>query len=645
MFNATNREKSFMSLKVFGLTIVSILVLAIAGMSQDLPPTNAQMQTIPSGSYVIAMDNTKQNIGANFNLKAYGLVNHLLQNGIPVLWAIKSGKTKDTNDFTVNAKRIKPTAISTASLGFAGGPFIVRQENAAAALPLITAFGNNVAVYETTASASIDIRYTLTHKPLIAVGLANGSNSDIHKRVFNDAGIPDYIDYDDSTVNATSCVTLIAQPHVDAANGDPHVANYRQFSLSGGNVFYQCKAIETYENDLVNGLFQTTAGWTLANSSSTNLNYPNPDMPLSQFIGGIDGDQSGYETDFVLGGGSSLQNGTFASAQNRFGAQAYIATTSKVFYGGPGGMIFELGGHDYRGSGTASTNIEDLNAQRMLLNAVFVPPTRPFGCGLDTPTIYGYKSAQMTTDVDSDGAINPGDTITWTINYVNVGAVTVNSFQINDTLPAGMTYVGPLTVTFGGGATASANVGYAGTGGLLAAGAVLPPNGRITVQVKATISLSYIPPGTLNNQTGATGTELSSTVINSDNIDATTIGTQGTFPPPPAGSVPQTQNSSIDPTSVPVVAVPTAANASYSGRIVTVGGAGIRGAVVTLYNTSTMQTHSATSNTFGDFTIQDLPIGDFYILSITHRRYWFPISNTGFVVTDDVVGDKIIGMN
>ncbi len=645
MFSAAHRESFSLSPKNLALTIAAILFLTMAGFSQDLPPTNPQMQTIPSGSYVIAMDNTKQNIGANFNLKAYGLVNRLLQNGIPVLWAIKSGKAKDANDFTVNAKRILPTAIATSRLGFAGGPFIIRQENAAAALPFITAFANNVAVYETTSSASIDIRYTLTHKPLIAVGLANGSNADIHKRVFIDAGIPDYIDYDDATVNANSCVTLIAQPHVDAANGDPHVANYRQFSLSGGNVFYQCKAIETYENDLVNGLFQTTAGWQLANTSSTNLNYPNPDMPLSQFVGVIDGAQSGYETDFLLAGGSSLQNGAFPSVRNATGSQAYIATTSKVFYGGPGGMIFELGGHDYRGSGSASTNIGDLNAERMLLNAVFVPPTRPFGCGLDTPTVYGYKSAQMTTDVGSDGNINPGDTITWTINYVNVGAVTVNNFQINDTLPAAMNYVGPLTVSVGGGATAAANGSYAGTGGLLAANAILPPNGRITVQVKATISLSFIAPGTLNNQTGATGTELSSTVINSDNIDASTIGTQGTFPPPPAGSVPQTQTPSIDPTAVPVIAAPTAANASYSGRVTTVGGLGIRGAVVTLYNTSTMQTYSATSSSFGDFMINDLPIGDFYIISVAHRRYWFPINNTGFVLSDDVVGDKIIALN
>ena len=117
----------------------------------ELPPPGANMELIPAGSLIIAMDNDKQNIGAVFNLNAYGLANHLLWEGVRVKWAIRAGKSKDGIDFSVMAQRILPTASAPAALDFRGGPFIVHADFAAYALSRITAFGNNVAVYETTA--------------------------------------------------------------------------------------------------------------------------------------------------------------------------------------------------------------------------------------------------------------------------------------------------------------------------------------------------------------------------------------------------------------------------------------------------------------------------------------------------------------
>src|SRR6185436_7131691 len=82
------------------LLVLCAVVRVFSQASKDLPGPTANPTSIPTGSLVIAMDNTNQAIGAAFNLKAYGLVNNLLQNGIPVMWAIKAGKAKDATDFT-----------------------------------------------------------------------------------------------------------------------------------------------------------------------------------------------------------------------------------------------------------------------------------------------------------------------------------------------------------------------------------------------------------------------------------------------------------------------------------------------------------------------------------------------------------------
>src|SRR6476620_3280363 len=93
------------------LTIfVSCFVVLANAQNTDLPLPDANLQTLPNGSYVIAMDNTLQlNASADFNLKAYGLVVYLLNNNIRVKWSIRAGKAKDAIDFTAAAEQLKPT--------------------------------------------------------------------------------------------------------------------------------------------------------------------------------------------------------------------------------------------------------------------------------------------------------------------------------------------------------------------------------------------------------------------------------------------------------------------------------------------------------------------------------------------------------
>ena len=97
-------------------------------VGDDLPGPSAHLETVPAGSLVIPMDNTLQAIVSPFNLRAYGLVNDLLQRGIPVKWAIRAGKVKDATDFTATAARVAPTVVAAASLNFSGGPFLVHRD-------------------------------------------------------------------------------------------------------------------------------------------------------------------------------------------------------------------------------------------------------------------------------------------------------------------------------------------------------------------------------------------------------------------------------------------------------------------------------------------------------------------------------------
>lgn len=171
--------------------------------------------------------------------------------------------------------------------------------------------------------------------------------------------------------------------------------------------------------------------------------------------------------------------------------------------------------------------------------------------------VNGYKSVKLTTDADSNGVISPGDTLTWTLSYKNTATTTSTSFQSNDPLPAGVTITatGAQSVSVSGsGTSASANSSYTGAASgtvsnLLAAGATLGNSGVITINIPTTVNSGFS--GSLSNQANATGSTISSSGVNSDNVDDTTAGLPSGVTVP-SGSVAQTQGSGIDPTTATV---------------------------------------------------------------------------------------------
>jgi len=380
-----SRVSKILSVKCYGLRplcTVLLLTLSIPMPARaELPPPTANMELIPSGSLIIAMDNDKQNIGAVFNLKAYGLANHLLWENVPLRWAIRAGKAKDGIDFTVEAQRILPTAIAPATLDFRGGPFIVHRDRAADALPRITAFGNNVAVYETTEDVMVDVRFTLDQKKKVAV-LDDGGNALIHTDMLDEAGFVPGLQYAVVpattlvTVNANACFTMVSEPHWETTSNDMETEAVRDFAAAGGNFLAQCSAIESYENNTTHGLFQTTLGIVENNLTNASHIYPNPDLAYSQFQGALF-DDSGTVSDYELAAGSVFQNGAHSHAHNATDPNLYIATVSKLA-AGDGSNVMYLGGHNYDG-----IDLGNMNGKRIYLNAAMMPSDRPSSCGFD----------------------------------------------------------------------------------------------------------------------------------------------------------------------------------------------------------------------------------------------------------------------
>ncbi len=168
------------------------LLLASISLLGALPARAGTPTAFGAGSIIVPMDVAYQNYGM---FKAYGLVYKLLQSGIPVHWAIGSGKTFGGADFqatTVNHYNAAQTIGSPYT--YTGGPFIIASTDVAAADPIITAWRNAnganpaLAIHEATAPFTANVDIVLRRAPRIAL---ESINAGIAIPYFNAAGIPD----------------------------------------------------------------------------------------------------------------------------------------------------------------------------------------------------------------------------------------------------------------------------------------------------------------------------------------------------------------------------------------------------------------------------------------------------------------------
>ena len=326
----------------------------------------SQLESIPVGSYVIAMDDALQPDGNSFNLKAYGLIVRLLHADIPLKWAINSAKVKDGLDFSVAASRIKPTTQTSQSRAFRGGPIIIAPGYESQALTVINAFNNGVYVYETTAAVDdVEIYSDLTHKPKAAV-FNDGGKSKIHTDIYKDAGLSSVTHYNAvansaTIINAASCYTFASEPHSDHNDTDKK-NNVELFLKSGGNFLAQCHGVESYTR------LGLLANFVDKNDEGAET-YSNFSEPFAQFIGLLP-DEGGSVKDFELLNEPLSGKSIIARPNNHH--VAYVGKITGVTTTN-GGYVHYLGGHEH----------DHINGQRLLLNALLTPADRPTDCNLN----------------------------------------------------------------------------------------------------------------------------------------------------------------------------------------------------------------------------------------------------------------------
>lgn len=361
----------------------------------DLPPAQATLVLAPAGTLVLAMDNANQSSGGAFNLKAYGLAVHLLNNKVPLRWVIRSGKAKDEADFAAPATQVVPRAAGAvvAARSFRAGPLLVLPRDTAGVRALAAAFNaaqsTTVRVYALQSATTVDVRYVLNQRPVAAI-LNDGGNAAIHQRYMRLAGIsgndnvaalrPQDNYATQVAVNLdsqTDCFTFASEPH-STNTADGVVEAIGRFVARGGNFLAECEAVVTYEN-YANGRFQTTGGVVDADvRDNAARRYPAPDQPFSQFEGEFKASVlGGSVTNWRLASGSTFQRGGHPHDALASTSDEVMEASVADQYSGRGGLVFYLGGHQYSG-----TTESDLNGQRLYLNAFLTPATTYQSCNV-----------------------------------------------------------------------------------------------------------------------------------------------------------------------------------------------------------------------------------------------------------------------
>lgn len=498
--------------------------LAAVGLALWLGATAAPCATtaFPAGSLIIPMDTDYQDQGM---FKAYGLVYELLRNRVPVHWVILPGKADGDADFTASAKDLVTQAV-VASHGYRGGPFVIDQAYAAAALPLIQAWQSanpTTAVHQATASFSCDVARTLVAAPRVAL-LADGSQS-IARAYLVAAGIPDSqrnASWPDTSPDVLTPM-LVAGPtttnHGDgglfSTNGTPAfdafatihwaetsaqaspevVAETRQFLGHPVSFFAQCESALAFENLVSWGHFLTSNGLTPKTRPSV-VTRLHADYPLAQ-TDGVFAAASGSPAAYMLHAGSAYKapGGTMitrlGSAEGEWDVwgSGFLdgACAPSLDLCDAKGKVSYLGGHEYSTAVPVSSS-PSAQGVRLFLNALLDTP----GISADLhPAITVVKSAPPTT---------PTPTATYTINISHTGGVVARGLVMTDPIPAGSTFVS------------------ATGGGVISNGAVRWNLGNLdsetTASVSFTVDLSaygtYLNQAQLTYYTGVTAFSLNS---------------------------------------------------------------------------------------------------------------------------------------
>ncbi len=478
---------SFRSLVlVLFATLALMSLTSCAGQEPEAAAveTESLVQTFPTGSLVIPMSTTHQNNGT---LRAFGLVYRLLRAGVPVHWAILTGKAAGDVDFSIPSTGLPVSAsvrsresglpiavpIGSSAVSYRGGGFVVSGANRTAALPIIDAWLASdlvTNVHDISVEFSADIARTLVAAPRI--GVFQDGNEDIAYDSLNAAGVTDSMGnaWSDTSPDALSeaeitgpTTTSRTDGALFATDGSPafcHVTSMHWDAPTGAgsearvsgvvaevrswldtsravHAFMQCEAISTFENNSF-GRFLTTAGVTTAEPAVNGaLTISLADSPFNQFDGSITPD-SGSIQSVEPATGSVFHPYTRVLIDDA--GDDVLWATARLDGDAGNGQVTYLGGHEYSTSVPISAN-PSTNGVRLFLDSLFES---------DCATATGAANVAI---VAASPATSATRSYTVSFTYTNTGTNFADGAVMTTTLPAGAT----LDSATGGG-TAAAGV-------------------------------------------------------------------------------------------------------------------------------------------------------------------------------------------
>jgi hypothetical protein len=81
---------------------------------------------------------------------------------------------------------------------------------------------------------------------------------------------------------------------------------------------------------------------------------------------------------------------------------------------------------------------------------------------------------------------------------------------------------------------------------------------------------------------------------------------------------------------------PSAASAFISGRVLTSTGLPLRRAAVTVFNANTLETQTVYTNQLGYYRVDNLPVNNFYIVTVGHGKRTFANNSQSFTLSDNL---------
>ncbi|WP_418792498.1 Ig-like domain-containing protein [Phosphitispora sp. TUW77] len=381
------------------------------------------IEALAAGSLIIPMDVTYQDKGM---FLAYGLVYRLLDNGIPVKWAIKDNKAYGATDFSATTRNYTIPAETPTSKSYAGGPFIVPAANAAAAGAIINAYqsanqaefsqGLLPVVHVATVGFNADIAYTLSRAPRIAM---EDKNSSIMIKYLNTAKVPDsngstwvssspgvlteteidngaLFGIDRSQIPPPQEVCLkraydvFLSPHTSDGTwqGTPAANDLVDFLETGGFLHATCHSMSALNNydagPMLNPIGQTNYGDNKGDASTFTVDLP--DYPSAQAV------PRGPAAVQDLPGGSEQTwlhtdvtyfPSVFVLAHFLDNSTQYDFMAGGSFRGTGAGVVVFEGGHEYKDtdkipSSESYSTVTDSVYHRFVLNTVFASVGKPY---------------------------------------------------------------------------------------------------------------------------------------------------------------------------------------------------------------------------------------------------------------------------